>query len=241
MHGQLGSELFWIQRKWQEAEQQFKIAVQAPGAPAYEPYVWLLWATKRGAEALALARKAQDEDPISLKWRLREADLLLWMGRTEEAEKAYRSVMRDSPEDHRAYLSLAQVKRAQKQFQAAINLLAQGYEVAGEKDPLTLQLLKTAQGEEGYLKIGKREAQLELEYLQTTARTEYVSPLEFARSHARLGHKDEAFRYIEEAFQEGSPGLVLLHIDPSWGLVRDDRRFAEAVKKAGLPGLARTG
>ena len=186
-------------------------------------------------EALHLARKAQDEDPVSLKWRLREGDILLRMGRAEEAEKAYRSVIRDSPEDHRAYLSLAQVKRVQKQFQAAINLLAQGYEVAGEKDPLTLQLLKTAEGEEGYLKIGRREAQLELEYLEMTARTQYVSPLEFARAHARLGHKDEAFRYLEEAFQEGSPGLALLQIDPFWELVRDDRRFAEAVKKAGLP------
>jgi tetratricopeptide (TPR) repeat protein len=157
------------------------------------------------------------------------------MGRTDEAEQAYRNVIRDSPEDHRAYLSLALLKRTQKQFQSAISLLARGYEIAGEKDPVTLQLLKSAQGEEGYLRVARREAQLELEYLQTTAQTAYVSPLEFARAHARLGHKEEAFQYLEEALQEGSPGLVLLHVDPAWESVRQDRRFSQTVKQAGLP------
>ena len=29
--------------------------------------------------------------------------------------------------------------------------------------------------------------------------------------------------------------LVLLNIDPAWGSIREDRRFANALKKVGLP------
>jgi adenylate cyclase len=235
VHGLLGTELFWRQRKWREAEQQFKIAMQAPGAPAfYEPYGWLLLATKRGGAALALARRAQEDDPVSLKWRLREADILLSLGRVEEAEKAYRNVVRDSPEDFRAYLGLANIKRIQKQFPAAIKLLDQAYRAAGETDPRALDILKTAQGEEGYLAIQKREAELELEHLQMSA-AQYVSSLDFARAHARLGHKDQAFSYLERAFADGSPGLALLNVDPVWESIRDDPRFAQAAARAGLP------
>jgi len=235
VHGLLGTELFWKQRRWREAEQQFKIAMQSPGAPAvYEPYVWLLLATKRGGAALALARRAQEDDPVSLKWRLREADILLSLGRVEEAEKAYQNVVRDSPEDFRAYLGLANIKRIQKQFPAAIKLLDQAYRTAGETDPRALDILKTARGEEGYLAIQNREAELELEHLQMSA-AQYVSSLDFARAHARLGHKDQAFSYLQRAFAEGSPGLALLNVDPVWESIRDDPRFAQAAARAALP------
>ena len=56
-----------------------------------------------------------------------------------------------------------------------------------------------------------------------------------SRAHARLGHRDQAFQYISEAFEEGSPGLTMLNLDPAWELVRSDPRFAEAVKRVGLP------
>jgi serine/threonine-protein kinase len=235
VHAVLGGELFWSQHKWREAEQEFVSASAAPGAPVYEAYVYLLWATKRSDEALAMVRKAQEQDPVSLKWRLREGDLLLWMERLDKAEKAYSDVIRDSPEDQRAYFALARLKRVQKQFQAAIDFLAQGYHIARESNSSILDLVKKARGEEGLRKIENMEAQLELEFLQLSASTAYVSPLEFARAHARLGHRDQAFQYISEAFEEGSPGLTMLNLDPAWELVRSDPRFAEAVKRVGLP------
>jgi Tfp pilus assembly protein PilF len=234
-HGSLGTELFWRQRKWREAEQQFKIAMQTPGAPAsYEPYVWLLLATKRGGAALALARRAQDDDPVSLKWRLREADILISLGRVGDAEKAYQNIVRDSPEDYRAYLGLANIRRMQKQFPAAIKLMSQAFQAAGETDAAVLDLLKRAQGEEGYLAIQKREAELELQHLQKSSAT-YVSSLDFARAHARLGQTDQAFSYLDRAFAEGAPGLALLNVDPAWESIRDDARFAQAAARAGLP------
>jgi hypothetical protein len=62
-----------------------------------------------------------------------------------------------------------------------------------------------------------------------------VSPLDFARAYAQLGNKDQAFKYLDDAFGDRSPGLVFLKVDRAWDLVRDDPRFAAAVKQVGLP------
>jgi tetratricopeptide (TPR) repeat protein len=234
-HAQLGTELFWGQWKWREAEREFTIAASSPGAPVYEPYVYLLWATRRPDEALTMIRHALQENPVSLKWRLREADLLLARSRADEAERAYREVIRDNPEDQRAYLGMAQVKRKQKQFADAIGWLRRGYELAGETDPRVVDLLKHAQDERGFVEIVKREAQLELDYLRNVPSTQYVSPLDFARAYARLGDRNQTFRYVDLAFEEHSPGLAMLNVDSAWELVRDDMRFDNARKRVGLP------
>ena len=63
----------------------------------------------------------------------------------------------------------------------------------------------------------------------------YVSPLDFARLYARLGDREQAFKYLDDAFIDRSPGLVLLNIDQAWDLVRDDPRFLDAIRKAELP------
>lgn len=79
-------------------------------------------------------------------------------------------------------------------------------------------------------------AHLELEALADRAvANKYASPLDYARAHARLGDKEEAFRYLDAAFADKSPGLVYLKVDRVWEQIRDDARFREAVKKIGFP------
>ena len=66
-------------------------------------------------------------------------------------------------------------------------------------------------------------------------KTKYVSPLDFARVYAQIGEKELAFKYLDAAFVDRSPGLVFLKVDRAWDGVRDDPRFAAAVKRVGLP------
>jgi hypothetical protein len=82
----------------------------------------------------------------------------------------------------------------------------------------------------------RRWAQLELDGLaDRAAANKYTSPLDYARAHARVGDKDEAFRYLDAAFADKSPGLVFLKVDRAWDQIRDDARFRDAVKRIGLP------
>jgi hypothetical protein len=63
----------------------------------------------------------------------------------------------------------------------------------------------------------------------------YVSPLEYARIHARLGEREQTFSLFGSAFDDRAAGLVFLNVDPAWDRVRDDPRFLKAVHTVGLP------
>jgi hypothetical protein len=77
--------------------------------------------------------------------------------------------------------------------------------------------------------------QLELESLRARPATAYVSPLDFARAHAQLGNREEAFSYLGAAFADRAPGLVFLKVDRAWDNIRDDPRFADAIRRIKLP------
>jgi hypothetical protein len=71
--------------------------------------------------------------------------------------------------------------------------------------------------------------------LKEREKTRYVSPLDFARAYAQLADKELTFKHIEAAFVDRSPGLVFLKVDRAWDRVRDDPRFAAAIRQVGLP------
>jgi hypothetical protein len=76
---------------------------------------------------------------------------------------------------------------------------------------------------------------LQLDELKERERTKYVSPLDFARAYAQLGNKEQAFKYLDAAFVDSSPGLVFLIVDRAWDPIRVDERFAAAIRQVGLP------
>jgi hypothetical protein len=49
--------------------------------------------------------------------------------------------------------------------------------------------------------------------------------------HAGLGHKDEAFGWLDRTFEERSHWLVWLRLDPRWKTLRDDPRFAKLIER----------
>ena len=157
-------------------------------------------------------------------------------GKDEQAAAVYDGIVNDQPDDARAYFGLPEVRGAQGRFDDAITSLRQAYQVLHEDKPALLQQLLMARGEAGYRAIQKLEARTELDSLSArAAANHYVSPLDYARAYARLGGRNEVFEYLESAFADRDPGLVFLKVDHAWDAVRDDPRFAAAVRKVGLP------
>jgi len=56
-----------------------------------------------------------------------------------------------------------------------------------------------------------------------------------AQLYAELGEKDQAFHWLNTALQEHDDSLVALKTDSSFDPIRSDPRFAELVRKVGLP------
>jgi tetratricopeptide (TPR) repeat protein len=235
-HGDLGMEAFCNRWNWAEAEREFELSLRAPEPDAWMACMLQRWALGRNEDALRLTRKALEVEPVSLIWRLKQADLVLQTRQADTAGKLYESIIVDARDDPRAYFGLAEVRSAQQRFDDAIALFRQGYLAAGLDDDSLLKVLSEARGAEGYRTVGRIGAQLELDQLaDRAAANKYASPLDYARAHARLGHKDEAFRYLDAAFAEKSPGLVFLKVDRAWDQIRDDARFRDAVKRIGFP------
>jgi predicted metal-dependent enzyme (double-stranded beta helix superfamily) len=55
-----------------------------------------------------------------------------------------------------------------------------------------------------------------------------------ASVHFTLGEYDQGFEWLERAYQERSPGMRLLKVDPLYDCVRADPRFTAMLKKMGL-------
>jgi eukaryotic-like serine/threonine-protein kinase len=55
-----------------------------------------------------------------------------------------------------------------------------------------------------------------------------------AVEHAKVGHKDRAFEYLEKSYQRHESWINLLKVEPGLDSLRDDPRFGELVQRVGL-------
>ena len=192
-----------------------------------------LWAMGRTNEALQLARRTRELDTRSPYLAVLEADYLLRSDQYDAAVALYEYAIRLDPQNANALFGLAETRMRQKRWDEAIKARRLAHEVAGD-DRLT-PLFAGATGEAGYRRIDEAWIRLQIDTLKEREKTKYVSPLDFARAYAQIGEKEQTFKYIDAAFADRSPGLVFLKVDTAWDRVRNDPRFAEAIRRVGLP------
>jgi hypothetical protein len=83
---------------------------------------------------------------------------------------------------------------------------------------------------------GKRnEAQKALAELKELSKQRFVSPGVFAMIYAALGDKDQAFALLEKSVEEHDLSVARLKVDARFDNLRDDPRFADLVRRVGLP------
>jgi tetratricopeptide (TPR) repeat protein len=63
----------------------------------------------------------------------------------------------------------------------------------------------------------------------------YVDFYQFATIYAGLGENDEAFRLLEKGYEEHSASMPFLAVDPFWYGMRSDPRYADLLRRMGLP------
>jgi hypothetical protein len=66
------------------------------------------------------------------------------------------------------------------------------------------------------------------------ARHREVAPLIFASYEARFGNRDEAFQWLEKAYQERDPGLGFIEIEDRFDALRSDPRFQDFERRVGF-------
>jgi serine/threonine protein kinase/Tfp pilus assembly protein PilF len=87
-----------------------------------------------------------------------------------------------------------------------------------------------------YAKSGRTdEARKLLADLKEQSKKRYVAPYWIAMIYVGLDEKDEAFAWLEKAYQERSWFLVWIKMDPHVDSLRSDSRFIDLMRRVGFP------
>ena len=86
-----------------------------------------------------------------------------------------------------------------------------------------------------YAISGRRaEAEKILQEFALRAKDHYVPPTDFAKIHAGLGNKDEAFAWLEKAYAERESRMEFIKTDPNYDSLHSDPRFQEMLRRLNL-------
>jgi tetratricopeptide (TPR) repeat protein len=176
-------------------------------------------ALRRDGESVAGAREAA------------EARRMMASGRYAEAARALEAVVVESPRMAPAWDLLARSHAATGNMSAATGAVERWHDSGAPDAPdaSEVQRLEDAIGAEG----ARGYWVWRLERLSAEEdEGDPVSRTELAAAHAALGHRDEAFRLLDEALDRREPAVLTLRSDPVWDDLRADSRFPALARRA---------
>jgi len=227
------TSLAFIEHRWdwarEEADRDFQLAIKSkPGyAPAHQWYSSYLVAMGRFDEAIAEAKRAEELEPLSFISNSHLGWIFYLAGRYDEAIEHCKRLLDVDPNFFPAHRYLGLAYEQKGMYTEAIDQFQQGVKLSGS--PLILSLLGHA-----YAASGKKaEAQRILVELNNQ-KQRYVSPYTVATIYAGLGEKDQAFKWLEKAFEERDIWLMNLKVDPVFAGLRSDRRFESLLQRTAL-------
>src|SRR5450759_1086328 len=77
--------------------------------------------------------------------------------------------------------------------------------------------------------------QSRLDCLLEQTKQRYISPLDIAILNAQLGQRDEAFTWLEKAYDERTAWMAQLSCDPRVDPLRSDPRFEALLRRMNFP------
>jgi tetratricopeptide (TPR) repeat protein len=156
-------------------------------------------------------------------------DMLQNARRYDEAIAQYRKTIEMDPNFPTTHNGLGRAYEVKGMYdQAVAEYLAFSGPNVSPAERLARQEAFTRSGWKAFLQIG-------VSNLLERSRKGYVRPFTIASSYARLGQKDEAFVWLEKAYQDRDYQMTELDVRPELDSLRSDPRLAEFVRRVGLP------
>jgi eukaryotic-like serine/threonine-protein kinase len=214
---------------WAGAEAEFKKALELSpsNADAWDFYARVCAAQERFDEAVDMAHRARELDPIA--HRADFVTMLLRAGRYEEALAAAKSAVEFDPayDRVRATMGWALIKNGRPEeglaeLEAAVSL-------APSNAAWTAQL-----GQACALTGRTERARELLDRLQAEARERYVSPYHFAYVYTGLGELDTAIDWLERAYHEQSGAIYGVKGSFLFAPLKGHPRFTALLRKINL-------
>lgn len=217
---------------WSQAEKEYRCAIELnPGyATAHHWYGLFLTAIGRHSEAFDELTVAREIDRLSLPINVGVGWYFFLTRQYERAISEYRAALEMDPNFYMARLWLGLAYAQIGAFDQALAEYQKAVELSGSNP-----LLLAAQGHAYALWDKKEKAQGVLNELQTLYGQCYISPYYVAAIYTALGEIEQAFRWLNQAFESRSEGLIWLKAEPTLDPLRSDSRFLEIMRGVGLP------
>ena len=74
-----------------------------------------------------------------------------------------------------------------------------------------------------------------IEELKTASKQTFVPAFLFALVYAGLEDKDQAFTWLDKAYEERFNRLAYLKLEALWDPLRSDSRFTDLLRRIGIP------
>jgi TolB-like protein/DNA-binding winged helix-turn-helix (wHTH) protein len=232
--------LGWLYEEWEwnwdgaGKELQRAVELNPNSSLAHSRYAIYLVTTGQSANAESETKRTLELDPLSPLHRSTAAYVFTCVRQYDRAIQEARRAIEIDPTFADAHVNLAAALGAKGLYQEAFPEWLQYLNLSGDGE-LAQQLTVAAKEVSGSNDPGRKFGQITLRYFQKKSRTRYVSPLFIAGSYLNLGDKDHALEWLDKAYQERSPVLFAIKVDPSWDPLRSDPRFDKLIRKIGFP------
>lgn len=223
------ADIYQEQFRWSDAEAEYQRALELKPNDAVTHRAFAVWLLCQGRteEAIAWSRRARELDPLGSGLNL--GFILFYARRYDEAVRELRSVLAIQPDNAGTLWFLGFALIAKGRPDEAIPVLEKAVS-ASDRSPAILGVLIRA-----YAQAGRRADALRLlAELKRRRKAGYVPPPAFVNAYLGLGEYDQAFAWLEQAYQEQSNSLQLLKVQPFFDPIRDDPRFKDLLRRVGL-------
>jgi TolB-like protein/class 3 adenylate cyclase/Tfp pilus assembly protein PilF len=230
-HASLAYIKFRLEWKFDEAETEFKKAIElGPGyAQAHEWYALYLSLRGRFNEALERMLRAQELNPLSTSISNGLGRIYYFMMDMKKAISQFNKTIQMDPNYAEVHASLGMTYGLMKEYDKSIQAMEKAVELSNRRLVILSRLAYY------YAMAGRKDDALKIKQeLDQRSNLEDVSPFYYFAIYAGLGDNDKAFELIEKAYKEKFGLILYLKADKSFYILNKDPRYSDLIKRIGL-------
>ncbi|MGH9937285.1 MAG: TPR end-of-group domain-containing protein, partial [Blastocatellia bacterium] len=231
-HASSGLLSFWYDWDFVKAEQEYHRAIELNPNLA-ETYQWLAslyGAQNRFDEAYEKLRRARGLDPLSIVGAANTGELLYRARHFDDAVAQCEKALDMDPQFAKALYWRVVAWIASDSLTEAGAFLEEAMSGPEDNRAIASVMLAVVRAREGRLD----QARTIYDGLQQFAEKNYFPPYYFAIIAANLGDSDQAFAWLDKAYQERSGWMPWLKHEPLLDSLHRDARFSDLLRRVGL-------
>ena len=181
----------------------------------------------RFEESIAEAKRALQLDPLSNPYEHTLAFMYYQARQYDQAIAQYQRLAELEPKKSEVYKGLARTYEQMRRYEDAVKAHQKALTLSGaqHEEVEALGRAYSESGPKGYwmCRLEKLKGQFE------------HNPCLAAKIYAQLGDKEQAFAWLEKAYEEHDGWIVTLKVEPLLDPLRSDSRFGDLLRRMNLP------